>query len=65
MAKAEDWHKIVSVNDVVKDAKGMAQELCRHKITAVSFAGNQQAAGRTRTETGAGCPEGTHWLLGK
>ncbi|CAK9059376.1 unnamed protein product [Durusdinium trenchii] len=42
LQQAEDWHKIVSVNDVVKDAKGMAQELCRHKITAVSFAGNQQ-----------------------
>ena len=41
--EAEDWHRIVSVNDYVHDAKAMAQELCRHKITAVSFAGNQQA----------------------
>eukprot|EP00438_Fugacium_kawagutii_P027622 Skav231525 [mRNA] locus=scaffold84:656645:660777:- [translate_table: standard] len=41
--KAEDWHRIVAVNDVMGDAKGMAQELCRHKISAVSFAGDQQA----------------------
>lgn len=41
--KAEDWHRIVAVNDVTGDAKGMAQELCRHKVSAVSFAGNQQA----------------------
>ena len=31
------------MNDVTGDAKGMAQELCRHKVSAVSFAGNQQA----------------------
>ena len=41
--QAEDWHRIVSVNDVTSNAKGMAQELCRHKVSAVSFAGNQQA----------------------
>ena len=43
--QAEDWHRIVSVNDVTTNAKGMAQELCRHKVSAVSFAGNQQALG--------------------
>lgn len=42
LQKAEDWHRIVSVNDVTTNAKGMAQELCRHKVSAVSFAGNQQ-----------------------
>lgn len=42
LQKAEDWHRIVSVNDVTSNAKGMAQELCRHKVSAVSFAGNQQ-----------------------
>jgi len=42
LQKAEDWHRIVAVNDVTGDAKGMAQELCRHKVSAVSFAGNQQ-----------------------
>jgi len=42
LEQAESWHRVVVINDVARDAKGMAAELCRHKVTAVSFSGHQQ-----------------------
>lgn len=42
LEQAESWHRIVVVNDVVRDARKMAEELCKHKVTAVSFSGAQQ-----------------------
>lgn len=42
LADADSWHRIVSVNDVLRDAKAMATELCNNKMTALSFSGNAQ-----------------------
>jgi len=42
LQEAESWHRIVSVNDVLRDAKAMATELCNKKVTALSFSGKDQ-----------------------
>mmetsp|Transcript_8378 Transcript_8378/g.14889 ORF Transcript_8378/g.14889 Transcript_8378/m.14889 type:complete len:1637 (+) Transcript_8378:146-5056(+) len=42
LLEAESWHRIVSVNDAVRDAGALATELCSQKVTALSFSGKDQ-----------------------
>jgi len=42
LAEAHAWHRIISVNDTLRDAKAMAHEICNSKVTALSFTGKDQ-----------------------